>query len=182
MFCRILGIVFMLTFLHGRVVQAECGATQCFMPEPHNAGLSAESAKTELLIFVSFGMPTQSLKLWAEQAARVDGKLLLRGFVENSLPKTTAKTLEVFGADASIEVNIDPERFQQFNIQTVPAVVITQSKRANDADNSNAPPVFDVVYGDASLEEALLYLEKTGTPEGQKAAQHLLKRYRGSHE
>ena len=140
---------------------------------------------SELYIFVSFSMPEQSLKLWAIDAARLEIPLLLRGFVDNDLKKTTAKTMALFGEKANIELSIDPEKFQKFNIKVVPAVVIAESETApseKESANDGSVPHFDVVYGDTSLEEALKRIAKSGSSESQKAAAHYLRKYRDQHE
>lgn len=139
----------------------------------------------KLYIFVSCSMPEQSLKLWATDAARLETPLLLRGFVDNDLKKTTAKTLELFGEKANIELLIDPEKFQKFKIDVVPAVVIAATEKVaskTEGTNDNAASPFDVVYGDTSLEAALNRIAKVGSPINQKAAMHYLKKYREQHE
>jgi len=143
-------------------------------------GYSNKPDDADVLIFVSFSMPKESLKLWAEQASCIGCPLLLRGFVDNDLTKTTAKTRAIFGEKANIEVSIDPEKFQKFNIDVVPAVVIVDLAQKDVNDDS--VPYFDVVYGDTSLEEALNRIAKSGSPANQKAATHYLKKYRDSHE
>lgn len=167
---RILSILCVLVSFN---VKAEC-LLQDFAPmvEQVNA--------PQLYIFVSFTMPEQSLKLLAEQASRVNGVLLFRGFLEDDVEKTTAKTYAVFGENISVEIAIDPERFQQFKIEAVPAVVIAQPE--STLEDKNSSPPFDVVTGDTSLEEALQRIAKEGTVEGQKAAQQFLNRYRGACE
>ena len=50
--------------------------------------LTSVENEPQLLIFVSLSMPEQSLKLWAEQAEKIKGKLLLKGFVDDSLQAT----------------------------------------------------------------------------------------------
>ncbi len=143
-----------------------------------------------LLIFVSFSMPEESLKLWAEQASRLQCPLLLRGFVDNDLTKTTAKTQIIFGEKAAVEISIDPEKFEKFNIDVVPAVVMMEPEtgKAKTASlgkeevDDNSVSYFDVIYGDTSLEEALKRISKSGSPVNQKAASHYLKKYWGQHE
>lgn len=142
---------------------------------------------SDLLIFVSFSMPEQSLKLWAEQANRIGCPLLLRGFVDNDLTKTTAQTQAIFGAKESVEISVDPQKFEKFNIDIVPAVVIAERETAKSEEavlekediNDNPMPYFDVVYGDTSLEEALNRIAKSGSEVNQKTAKHYLKKYRG---
>ena len=143
-------------------------------------GYSNKPDDSDLLIFVSFSMPKESLKLWAEQASRIGCPLLLRGFVDNDLTKTTAKMHAMFGEKANIEILIDPEKFQKFNINIVPAVVIVEPEQKDANDDS--VPYFDVVYGDTSLEEALNRIAKSESLANQKTATHYLKKYRDSHE
>lgn len=139
--------------------------------------LSQYRTAPHLFIFVSFSMPEQSLKLLAEQAGDAGGTLLLRGFVGDSLEHTLIKTKAIFGEEPDVDIMIDPEQFQKFNIQVVPAIVVAQSEPEGMMDNST--PNFDVVYGDTPLEEALAWILKSGSLDGQKAAKHFLKRSRG---
>jgi len=147
-------------------------------------GYPNQPYESGLLIFVSFSMPKESLKLWAEQANRVGCPLLLRGFVDNDLTKTTAKTHTIFGEKANVEVSVDPEKFQKFNIDVVPAVVITTQENAIEKESvdGSSVPNFDVIYGDTTLEEALERIAKSGSPINQGVASHYLKKYRGQHE
>ena len=163
---------FLIILLISFSVRAGCHESSCLIP--------IQSKEPELFIFVSFSMPEQSLKLWAEQANLLGGKLLLRGFYDNSLEKTTVKTLELFGQNPNVEIAIDPERFQQFNIQGVPAVVIAQPEPS--LEQNDLPPALDVVYGDTSLEEALKRIVESGAPESQKMAQSLLKQVEKAYE
>jgi conjugal transfer pilus assembly protein TrbC len=148
-------------------------------------GYANQPYDSGLLIFVSFSLPKESLKLWAEQASRLGCPLLMRGFVDNDLTKTTVKTQFLFGTEANVEVSIDPEKFQKFNIDVVPAVVIVESEKTGlekESPNDNVVPPFDVVYGDTSLEEALNRIAKSGSPANQKVAKLYLKKYRDQHE
>lgn len=135
---------------------------------------------SELLIFVSFSMPEQSLKLWSEQAAKVGAKLLLRGFFEDSLQRTVNRAGELFGKQASAELLIDPEAFQQFNVQSVPAIVVT--KREPCLREDCPPPVFDLVYGDSDLESALRLITVKGSHDVKEWANQFLKQYRAANE
>ena len=141
--------------------------------------LPQENLQPELLVFVSFSMPKQSLKLWKEQVKKVNGKLLLRGFKNNSLSDTTQHILSLFGEEPDVDIAIDPESFQQFNIQVVPTIVITHPESMT---NSSASPIFDKVSGDTSLEKALERIEQGGSLAGKEAAHVFLKRYREVHD
>ena len=143
-----------------------------------NSQLKSIENDSQLLIFVSFSMPEQSLKLWAEQASKVNGKLLLRGFVEDSLQKTTEETLRIF-KEPKADFLIHPEAFEKFGIEKVPAVVIAKPDDCL-ADDCPAPD-FDVVYGDTSLEDALNKIASDGEHH-QKTASDFLSLYRRSHD
>lgn len=132
-----------------------------------------EEKEPQLLIFVSFSMPEQSLKLWAKQATKVNGKLLLRGFFKDTMQNTTEETLRIFKAP-KVDLLIHPEAFEKFNIQKVPAVVIAAPDHCLEAECP--APQFDVVYGDTSLEDALTRIAAQG--EHKEIAQNLLKAYR----
>ena len=98
----------------------------------------------QLLIFISFSMPEESLKALAKQAKKVGGVLVLRGLVDNSVKKTLAKIVAVFGKEELNGLTIDPLGFQDFGIKAVPAIVVTESSKK-----------FDIIYGDVSLYYAL---------------------------
>ena len=125
--------------------------------------ISQEAKNPEVLIFVSLSMPEQSLKLWAQQAEKVDGILLLRGLIDNSIQVTTQKTVKLFSDSLKGGFNIDPEKFTQYHIQSVPAVVLTKGQD------------YDVVYGDTSLESALEYIAHHGSDLIKKQAANYLK-------
>lgn len=120
-----------------------------------------EHQKPELYIFVSNSMPKQSLVLWSAQAQRTEGTLLLRGFIHNSFQDTLKQS-------KISSFNIDPEKFQQYHITQVPAVVLAQGGE------------YDVVYGDTSLEAALEYMAHHGSDRGKKQASTYLKQVRKS--
>ena len=131
-------------------------------------------AEPQVLIFVSLSMPEQSLKLWAEQAEKIKGKLLLKGFVDDSLQATIDETLRIF-KEPKADFLIHPEAFEKFGIEKVPAVVI--AKPDNCLADDCPVPDFDVVYGDTSLEDALTKIASQGEY-SQDVAKQLLKVYR----
>ena len=138
----------------------------------------AETLDTEpqVLIFVSLSMPEQSLKLWAEQAEKIKGKLLLKGFVDDSLQETIDATLRIF-KEPKADFLVHPEAFEKFNIDKVPAVVIANPD--NCLEDDCPAPAFDVVYGDTSLEDALNKIASSGEYH-QKTASDFLSLYRRS--
>lgn len=118
-----------------------------------------EDKNDELLVFVSFSMPEQSLKLWSQQAEKTGASLILRGLINNSLQATTQNKI-IAG------FNIDPEKFNQYDIKSVPAVVLIKNNQ------------YDVVYGDTSLEAALEHIKHKGSTVSKPMAQSYLNKMR----
>lgn len=155
--------------------------TQCLNAETFKDSEVAAKARLpskkgyELMIFVSLAMPEQSLRLWAAQAAHLDIPLRIRGFYKDSLQKTTEKSFELFGKNNLAGLLIDPEAFENYNLQAVPAVVWVLAPREIPEKIS---PLFEVVYGDTSLDAALSLIARQGSLEARKSATTLLKQYR----
>ncbi len=86
---------------------------------------------------------------------------MLRGFVNNSFKQTAADLQAVIGKTRS-GVLIDPPSFEKYHITQVPAVVMTASDGT-----------YDVVYGNASLDDVLTLFSEQGQPEIQPRAKQL---------
>jgi conjugal transfer pilus assembly protein TrbC len=146
-----------------------------------NLNMSKNKDNPQLFIMVSLSIPEQSLKLWSEQANKLGAILVLRGLVDNSIQKTTDKAQQLFGETEQGSFSIDPELFQTFGIEKVPAVVLV-TKETSCNQESCGKPIFDVVYGDTPLVDALEQISRRGSIEGQKVAKELIKKYREHHE
>ncbi len=127
---------------------------------------SKHNEAPQLYVMVSLSVPEQSLRLWSEQANKLGANLVLRGLVDNSIQKTTEKAQELFGETEQGGFSIDPELFQTFEIEKVPAVVLV-TKEAFCNQDICEKPIFDVVYGDTPLIEALEQISRRGSIEGQ---------------
>jgi type-F conjugative transfer system pilin assembly protein TrbC len=93
---------------------------------------------TQLLIFVSESVPANSIKeLWS-QAQKVGGKLVIRGLVGGSF-----KATQQYIQDLGIVADIDPTKFEEFEVTQVPTFVL--SKEGN----------YDKMVGNVSLGEFL---------------------------
>jgi len=113
----------------------------------YSSGSVAKDDNDSVMVFVSFSMPDASIQQWLDAAHRYHASVLIRGLVNNSFRNTTAKVLSLVkdteGQKAKTGVSLDPVAFQKYNINRVPAVVVTHG----DA--------FDVIYGEVSLRFAL---------------------------
>ncbi len=82
--------------------------------------------KSPLFIFVSLSMPEAALKSLYREAQAKGAVLVLRGLQDHSIKKTaeTLKRLEV-------SVQINPELFQQYHIESVPTFVWVQKNEVH---------------------------------------------------
>lgn len=116
----------------------------------------AEARKMDdLMIFVSFTMPPESLKRIVAQAYKVGASVVLNGFKDNSL-KATAAAIKQLG-EASGNVLINPNAFTKYKVQAVPAVVLAKADSVDQIDSQGCalPDTYVSVSGDVSLDYSL---------------------------
>ena len=106
---------------------------------------------SQLLIFVSLGLPDGVLKALHEQAIRYGGRLVIRGLLQNSFQKTQMRL-----RDLGITVDIHPVWFETFAVNRIPTFVLTHQ---NGEDN----PRFDKVSGNVPAESALQVFARNGS-------------------
>lgn len=111
--------------------------------------------REELLVFVSFTMPPESLKRLIHQTHQAGGSVLLRGFKEGSL-KATANAIQALG-EAGGHVMIHPKAFTQYHVTSVPTVVLTTADPLSTTTSEGCalPDSFASITGDVSLDRAL---------------------------
>ena len=108
--------------------------------------------QANVLIFVSFSMPKESLKGWMREAEKIHAPVVIRGLVNNSFKATIQKMTEL-AQDNHGGVQLDPTLFQRFQINQVPAVVVMSSSGC--LPNQTCREEYDVIYGDVHLSYAL---------------------------
>lgn len=126
--------------------------------------------KKLLVLLVSFSMPRQSLIADLRLAEKAGVSIAFRGLVDNSFPKTTQKIAEIIqesGIKAGVQ--IDPQAFQNYHIESVP-VLIAQSLEGS----------FDKVSGDVSLAVALQEIVNKGDA-GAVVANSALEKLKENH-
>ena len=102
------------------------------------------------LYFVSFAIPETGLKRMLAEARRYDIPALLRGMVNNDM-KATADAVTSLVKDGSIAgVAIDPTRYREFGITSVPALVVY------------CPAGYDVIRGNLRLKQAIEKVAEQG--------------------
>lgn len=125
---------------------------------------SAEDRYPSLLVFVSFSMPMEALKALGKQVNKAGGKLVFRGLVDGSFPKTSEKMREL-GVDALI----DPTLFQSFDIKACPVFVLLDEPMLS----SDKKPSHDKLSGHVSLHHALNTFAKGGNQKAKALFQDI---------
>jgi conjugal transfer pilus assembly protein TrbC len=144
------------------------------LPQPAISASPAEMAKQfsqspvkpqtimpELMIFVSFSMPHESLMRIIEQSEKTGARLVFRGFKGEKLTDMANHLAELLGKHRVVAM-VHPPAFSQFKVVQVPALVIAQSNAAEQMNNGCAlPERYVKVTGDVSQDYALEYIERT---------------------
>jgi conjugal transfer pilus assembly protein TrbC len=138
-------------------------------------------APAKLYIFVTLAMPAQNLKALAIQAQKAGATLVLRGFVDDSMKKTTAALSTVLGASQG-GVSVDPEAFDRFGVTKAPTFVLEKASPAATPSCTGKSCVPSEGYarlsGDVSLDYALQRIEQRA-PRFKPEAQAFLQRLKG---
>ena len=128
----------------------------------HLHGSSSEPRRElpGLRIFVSLGMPDQSLRLLVAQAERSGATLVLRGLKANSM-KQTLDSVQALIGHRKVAWQIDPEAFARYSVQRAPTFVLTKALDGPEfpsttcGANCATAALFFSVAGDVSLDYAL---------------------------
>ena len=112
------------------------------------------------MVFVSFSMPEPLLFALADEAATYHIPLVMRGLVDGDFKKTvnTFARLNTHAKKQALTfqgISIDPVWFEQFHIESVPALVVTRRPEACESQKVCANQTFDVVYGNAHVKKGL---------------------------
>lgn len=134
-------------------------------------GHTCESQKSKLsqlryprlLVFASFSMPMETLKVLAKQVDTIGGAIVFRG-LENGNFKDAAIKLKELGQ----ELIIDPTLFEAYDITIVPTFIL----REKSTDEADTKVIHDRLSGNVSLLHVLEQFVKQG--DTRKTAQSLL--------
>lgn len=123
--------------------------------------IQAKPTIPEMMIFVSFSMPRESLLRIVEQSERTGARLIFRGFYGDKMTDMAAHIGALLGKHR-VEAVIHPPAFTQFKVNQVPALVLARSDAGDQLDSGCAQPDRYVkVTGDVSQDYALEYIERT---------------------
>ena len=93
--------------------------------------------------FISFSIPDEGLKRMLHETHRYGIPATLRGLVNNDMKATTDAVMGLVKAGITEGVQIDPTFYSQYNIRSVPALVV------------RCKAGFDVIQGNIRLKQAL---------------------------
>ena len=140
----------------------------------------------DLYIFVSLSMPVETLKAIARQAKQTNAVMILRGIPGGLTGKKNwqaatnqLQPLVALGAN----VQIDPEQFKRYNIQTVPSYVLAlnnQNQKQGTCSSEGCMAKSLKATGDASIDYVLSQWTSDRNQLLAKAAQRRLKLWEGS--
>jgi len=100
-----------------------------------------QTAKQGLYIFVSFSLPKTLLESLDNTARKVGARLVVKGLKNNSFKETLRYIREI--QPEGVIVDIDPESFEQFGINLVPAFVVSEGLK------------YDKIVGNVSISYTL---------------------------
>ena len=177
--------------IEGALSNAPDGADTSPVPVEEHAARVAEavsggqaqrvqSARTEVLVFMSLSVPEASWRQWSREAARIGAPLVLRGVAAGGLKDTAGRirerTATTEGAAPSQGAALDPSLFRLFRVAHVPAVAVVPGGvppcESRGCSTDPAPP-HDLVTGNIGLEAALELVSREGGPGRASARRHL---------
>lgn len=128
------------------------------------------TATHELMVFVSFSMPPESLQRIVQESERTGAHIVFRGFKGDKLMEMSKHIANLIGTHR-VEVSVNPPAFNQFQITTVPALVIALPTASEGLDNGCAQATqYIKVTGDVGQDYALDLIERN-SPTFASAAQ-----------
>lgn len=136
-------------------------------------GNSANPDVPELMVFVSFSLPRETLQRIVHQSERSGAVLVLRGLKGHSLTQTGEEIARLVG-ERNVTVLIHPPAFQQFQVRQVPSLVLARSGQVAKIDEDGCAPAasFIRIDGDVGQHYALDLIERQAPAWADIARRH----------
>ncbi len=180
---RIVIIVLALVSTHGssalanpNVLELEIG-NSIFSKKPKESKSPDHESMPDLLVFVSFSMPEQSLTQLSEQVKKAKGVLVIRGLYKSSMKETVSKIYEL--NKQGTPAIIHPKLFQQYSVNKVPTIVLSDRGSLCIQEN-NCTVIHDKLIGNVPLSYSLRLFAKDGY--NIELAKRYLKALEGIHD
>lgn len=134
-----------------------------------------EKEEGTLYVFVSMSMPKASMARVIADAEKTGAILVWRGLVGESFKDTFRVFRDLIGEHA-VAMQIDPTKFERFNVATAPATVLLLEPLQRCGDKCEEPPPRHYrVDGDVSLGYALEAIVRAKPDAGPAADGYLAK-------
>lgn len=133
----------------------------------------------ELMVFISFALPKETLQRIVLQSEKSGAVLVLRGLKGNSLTKMGEEIATLVGK-RNVTALIHPPAFKLFNVTRVPSLVLSRSSQVSRPSADGCAPAgsFVKVDGDVTQDYALDLIERQA-PEWAMSAQSYASRLAG---
>jgi type-F conjugative transfer system pilin assembly protein TrbC len=118
-----------------------------------------------LMVFMSFSVPMETWKDLSDQLEMTDGIFIIRGIPGESFERLAEKIVLLRAAEVNAPIDIDPESFEKYGIESVPAFVLEDSKKS------------DRIVGNLRLDAALREIVEKG--DACKSAKEILREIEG---
>lgn len=116
-----------------------------------------------IMIFVSFSMPDESLKAYMRDAKKIHASLVIRGLIDNSFKKTFQHISLLIKQSGGNGIELNPLWFKRFNIKSVPTVVVVNNDGECIRNNTcQIDSDYDSVAGNITLISALRLIRDRG--------------------
>jgi conjugal transfer pilus assembly protein TrbC len=143
---------------------------------PATSNRTGTSDSPELMVFVSFSMPRESLERIVIQSEKSGAVMVLRGFKGNSMARMGEEIAKLIGK-RNVTALIHPPAFTQFKVTQVPALVLAKPSQATriGTDGCAAPTSYIKVDGDVTQDYALDLIERQAPTWADAARQFSLR-------
>lgn len=139
-----------------------------------NVNLLKNENNPNVIIFISFSIPEQSIVSLLQDAKKLHASVVIRGLIHNSFKETFIKMASIVKKAGGGGVELNPPVFKKFDIQKVPAIVVLPTSQTCYSQKICSEDKFDVVYGDIPLFNALKTIRDHGTVSKKSAEQLVL--------
>lgn len=148
---------------------------------PNNlSGVPKKASLPQVMLFVSLGMPTTLLRQYVTEAHALSVPLVLRGFIDNDLKKTTSRIHDILtdsktGQKIIGGFVVDPIWYRRYAITVVPTLIVSTGTNKCLPNANCIPPQYDQIAGNLSIHELLQRIARQGDAASFLAAERLKK-------
>jgi conjugal transfer pilus assembly protein TrbC len=157
----ILPCLIAVSLQQGAFLESLCDMNRC--PNCFSGPPSQERHEGHnLMIFMTFSAPLETWKDLSAQLEMTDGIFLVRGLPGDSFERLVEKIVELRMEGVNAPIDIDPEKFEKYGIESVPAFILEEGGQS------------DRIHGNLRLDAALREIREKG--DTSQRAKELLQR------